>query len=72
MQHRGQRSASEWRRRAREHAKAEKATGRTATIAKLIERAVAETGLVPSDETLAQTLACSVERVRRHRLLLGI
>ena len=47
-----------------------KPTGRTLTIRKLIERAVAETGRAPSDADLASLLAIHPKAVRRHRDLL--
>jgi hypothetical protein len=45
--------------------------GRTLTIRNLIERSVRETGLAPTDETLARILATPVSRVRHHRLCWG-
>lgn len=61
-------TAHNWAKYNREQAKAR--TGRTETIAKLIERVVAETGLEPTDDDLARTLACSPLRIAHHRRLL--
>lgn len=47
------------------------AAGRTQTIRRLIERALAETGREPSDEELAMLLACSPKRIAHHRKLLA-
>lgn len=48
-----------WHRQARPN-------GRTATIARLIERLTAERGRPPGDDELAALLAISVAAVRRH------
>jgi hypothetical protein len=47
-------------------------TARTATVRKLIEAAVQQTGLVPTDARLAGMLASSVARIQHHRRLLGL
>lgn len=65
-----ERSAADWARWQRQQAKAR--TGRTATIAALIERGIAECGLAPTDAELAGLLACSPERIAHHRKLLEL